>query len=144
MPHDKRKMRKRRGSRQQGWGQVGQHRGPGRRGGTGLAGRHKGKWTYVVKHEPGYFGKDGFRNPTAVYVEAINVGRLSEMALDLISEGKAAESQGKIAVDLEKLGYAKLLGAGSVSKPLVVTVASASRRAEDKIKKAGGEVVKPG
>jgi len=109
-----------------------------------LAGRHKGKWTYVVKHEPGYFGKDGFRNPTAVYVEAINVGRLSEMALDLISEGKAAESQGKIAVDLEKLGYAKLLGAGSVSKPLVVTVASASRRAEDKIKKAGGEVVKPG
>lgn len=109
-----------------------------------MSGRHKHKWTYVIKHEPDYFGKNGFHNPTAVHVEAINVGRLDEIVAGLRSIGEVAESGGKFVVDLGKMGYTKLLGAGSVTKPLVVTVASASSRAEDKIKRAGGEIAKPG
>jgi len=108
-----------------------------------MSGRHKHKWTYVIKYELDYFGKDGFHNPTSVHVETINVGRLNEIAGCLVSEGEAVESDGKTVVDLGKLGYAKLLGAGSVTKPLMVAVASVSPRAEDKIKRAGGQVTKP-
>ncbi|MEM3921728.1 MAG: 50S ribosomal protein L15, partial [Nitrososphaerota archaeon] len=52
-----RKSRKRRGSRTCGWGQIGQHRKSGSRGGHGHAGMHKHKWTWVLKHDPDYFGK---------------------------------------------------------------------------------------
>ena len=48
MPHKARKVRKQRGSRTHGWGQIGQHRSRGGRGGTGKAGLDKHKWTYVI------------------------------------------------------------------------------------------------
>lgn len=139
MPHKLRKIRKKRGSRTHGFGRVGQHRGGGQRGGHGKAGFHKHGWTYVIKYEPDYFGKKGFTSPKSLKqkVNVINVGTLDELAERLSTEKK----KGKFFIDLENLGYTKLLGAGKVTKPLIVKVGSYSKSAAEKIKEAGGQVL---
>jgi large subunit ribosomal protein L15 len=70
-------------------------------------------------------------------VKAINVGELDEM----LEKFQPKEEEGKIFVDLEKFGVTKLLGAGKVSKPLIVKVASCSKSAAEKIKEAGGQIL---
>ena len=139
MPHKLRKIRKKRGSRTHGFGRVGQHRGGGQRGGHGKAGFHKHGWTYVIKYEPDYFGKKGFTSPKSLKqkVNVINVGTLDELAEKLSTEKK----KGKFFIDLENLGYTKLLGAGKVTKSLIVKVGSYSKSAAEKIKEAGGQVL---
>jgi large subunit ribosomal protein L15 len=137
MPHRLRKIRKKRGSRTCGYGRVGQHRKSGSKG-YRKAGRHKHGWTYVIKYEPEYFGKKGFTSPKSLKreVKAINVGELEEIA-----EKYGKTEEGKILVDLESLGYTKLLGSGKVTKPLIVKVASCSKSAAEKIEEAGGKVL---
>jgi large subunit ribosomal protein L15 len=138
MPHKLRKIRKKRGSRTCGYGRVGQHRKSGSKG-YRKAGRHKHGWTYVIRYEPDYFGKKGFTSPKSLKqtVKAINVGELDEM----LEKFQPKEEEGKIFVDLEKFGVTKLLGAGKVSKPLIVKVASCSKSAAEKIKEAGGQIL---
>lgn len=124
-----------RGSRTCGFGRVGQHRDQGSKG-FRKSGRHKRGWSWVIRYEPNYFGKDGFTSPKSIRqkVNVINVGRLSEIAERLSVE----KEKDKLLIDLEKLGYTKLLGAGKITKPLIVRVASCSKSAADKIKEAGG------
>jgi large subunit ribosomal protein L15 len=138
MPHKLRKTRKKRGSRTQGYGRVGQHRKSGSKG-YRKAGRHKHLWSYVIRYEPEYFGKKGFTSPKSLRekVKAVNVGKLDEIAEKLSIQ----EEGGKLFLDLTSLGYTKLLGAGKVTKPLVVKVASCSRSAAEKIKETGGEIL---
>jgi len=138
MPHMLRKIRKKRGSRTCGYGRVGQHRKSGSKG-YRKAGRHKHGWTYVIKYEPEYFGKRGFTSPKSLKreVKIINVRELEEIA----EKFKEKTEEGKILVDLESLGYTKLLGAGKVTKPLIVKVASCSKSAIEKIREAGGQVL---
>jgi large subunit ribosomal protein L15 len=138
MPHKLRKIRKKRGSRTCGYGRVGQHRKSGSKG-YRKAGRHKHGWTYVIKYEPEYFGKRGFTSPKSLKreVKIINVRELEEIA----EKFKEKTEEGKILVDLESLGYTKLLGAGKVTKPLIVKVASCSKSAIEKIREAGGQVL---
>ena len=138
MPHRLRRIRKKRGSRTQGWGRVGQHRRTGSKGRRN-PGRHKALWSYVIKYEPNYFGKTGFTSPRSLRNEAkiMNVGTLDGIAAKL-----STEKQGdKIVVDLEALGYTKLLGTGRISKPLIIKVASCSKSAAEKVKSAGGQVL---
>ena len=143
MPHKLRKTRKLRGSRTHGWGQVGQHRKHGMKGGRGKAGGHKHKWTYIVKYEPDYFSRRGFRCPTGRgELKTINLGELDELVDRLVEENKLNMEEGKYVVDLEKLGYEKLLGEGEVSKPLVVKTKFYSKLAEKKIQDVGGQLVK--
>jgi large subunit ribosomal protein L15 len=88
---------------------------------------------------PDYFSKAGFTSPKSIKqkVRIINVGKLDEMA-ELLSEDTENK---KPLVDLENLGYTKLLGTGKVVKPLTVKVSSCSKSAFQKIKDAGGEVL---
>jgi large subunit ribosomal protein L15 len=138
MPHRLRKTRKRRGSRTQGWGKVGQHR---RRGGKGRRkpGRHKALWSYVIRYEPDYYGKNGFTSPRSVgqITRTINVGRLEIIANTLSVE----KGEKRALIDLGRLGYTKLLGAGKVTRPIVVRIPSCSKSAAEKIQKAGGRVL---
>jgi len=138
MPHKLRKIRKKRGSRTQGYGRVGQHRKTGSKG-MRKAGRHKHGWTYVLRYEPDYFGKKGFTSPKSLRKKenVVNIGKLDEVAGKLSIE----KEKGKFFIDLESLGYTKLLGAGKVTKPLVVKVASCSKAAAEKIKEAGGQIL---
>lgn len=138
MPHKLRKIRKKRGSRTCGYGRVGQHRKTGSKG-YRKAGRHKHGWSYVIKYEPEYFGKKGFTSPKSLREKerVINVGELDEIA-EKIAQTRDEE---KIFIDLESLGYTKLLGSGKVTKPLKVKVAACSSSAAEKIKGAGGEII---
>jgi len=140
MPHKKRKVRKQRGSRTHGYGRVSQHRGGGQRGGHGKAGRHKHKWTYIVKYEPDYFGKHGFKPPRRRKANAINVGELDEKISELLKEKKAGKKEDGFHIDLHQIGYDKLLGSGQVTYPLIIKVDSYSKTAEEKVRKAKGRI----
>jgi len=139
-----RKVRKLRGSRTHGWGTSGQHRDSGSSGGRGKSGRWKHKWTYTVRHELGRRGKLGFRCPTGKgVISTINVGELSQLAENLLAQNKVKEEGGRIAIDLNELGYEKLLGGGKATKSLAVKVSKYSESAAKKIQEAGGEIAGP-
>ena len=140
MPHRLRKVRKQRGSRTHGWGQVGQHRGIGMRGGHGKAGRKKHKWTYVVKHDPNYFGKHGFQRSWVNRPTTMNVGELDTQIEELVAREEIRKEDAVYHINLEGLGIRKLLGAGRVTKPLKITVKSWSATAAQKIEGAGGHI----
>jgi large subunit ribosomal protein L15 len=144
LPHKDRKVRKMRGSRTHGYGQVGQHRSGGGRGGHGKAGYDKHKWTYVLKYDPTYWEKKGFVSAKTLGRKAtiINVRELDELADKLESEKKLEKKEKKIFLDLEELGYDKLLGRGEISKPMLVKVASYSEVASRKLEEAGGQILK--
>ena len=139
-----RKVRKRRGSRTHGWGQIGQHRKTGSKGGRGATGRHKHKWTWVLRYQPDYFGKKGFYRPNRGEVRAVNLLQLSTIAERLEREGAAEEAEGRLVVDLASMGVGKLVAGGKVSRPLRVVVERWTKQAEERIREAGGELVKPG
>jgi large subunit ribosomal protein L15 len=112
-----------------GWGQIAQHRRTGQKGGSGMAGLHKHKWSYMVKYAPDHFGSDKWHPPDPNNTDRwINVFQLESLA----------PPTGEL--DLVALGYDKLLGQGSVSKALKVKVTRASGSAIEKIKAAGGSV----
>jgi large subunit ribosomal protein L15 len=138
----KKKVRKFRGKRSYGFGSHKKHRGGGSRGGRGKAGRHKHKWTYVVKYEPDYFGKRGFKPPLIKEVKSINLKRLDEMVELLLSQKKVKKVEGKIKIDLSELGFDKLLGSGKVTQPLIVEAKYFSKLAEQKLEEVGGKAIK--
>lgn len=142
MPHKLRKVRKQRGSRFHGWGQVGQHRkgNKGRR----RVGLHKGGWTYIIKYEPDYFGKKGFTSQKALRGRGaiVNVGELDEVVYRLEVDKKVEKQGNKVILDLDELGFSKLLGNGKVTRPLLVKVAAHSKVAAKKISDAGGQIQK--
>ena len=131
MPTRLRKVRKRRGSRTMGWGQIGQHRKTGAKGGRGMAGGHKHKWTKLLKTD--YFGKHGFYNPTSRDIHAININELVAII----------EKTGSTEINLARMGVDKLIGKGFIDKPVTVIVKSWSKLAEEKITRAGGKVIAP-
>lgn len=140
MTHKLRKIRKKRGSRTQGYGRVGQHRKTGTKG-RRKAGRHKHGWSYTLKHEPDYFKKDRFKSPRGRKEDNIlNLKELEEIASKLAPGRKKRKV--KAFIDLEEMGYDKLLGEGKITMPVSVKVPSASETALRKIEAAGGEVLK--
>ena len=141
MPHKARKIRKKRGSRTQGYGRVGQHRKGGTKGFT-KAGRHKQGWSYVLRYEPDYFKKKGFKSPKSLKrdIRAINVSELEELAYKLVLEKKVPR-RGKISIDLGEYGFNKLLGKGKITRPVEVKVESFSEIAAKKIEAVGGQII---
>ena len=145
MPHDKRKVRKMRGSRTHGYGQVGQHRSGGQQGGKGKAGLSKHKWSLTIKliksthaWQP---GKHGFNRPMKSTIKTINVGMLDEQIEKMLTNKQVIKTKKGITINLTKLGYDKLLGVGKVTHPLIVTVDSSSKSAARKIVEARGQVL---
>jgi large subunit ribosomal protein L15 len=139
MPHDLRKVRKMRGSRTHGYGQIGQHRKSGSRGGKGHAGMHKHGWSYIQRYEPDHFSKDKFKPPNQAQPNIINLKQLEEIAYKLLQARKG--KRGKITIDLKEMGYDKLLGSGKITAPISVRILSCSEDARKKIEESGGEVI---
>jgi len=136
MPHKLRKIRKKRGSRTQGYGRVGQHRKSGSKG-RRKAGRHKHGWSYVHRYEPDYFKKKRLKSLIdKSEIRIINLKELEEIALQ-----EASKRKKKIILDLEKMGYHKLLGTGKISIPVSVKIPAWSEAAQKKIEAAGGEIL---
>lgn len=132
-----RKSRKQRGSRFCGWGQIGQHRASGSRGGVGGAGKHKHFYIRTVIEEPDHFGHEQFHALRKSDVSKwLNLKDLNQ----LMKFSKATE-EGKIVLDLDELGYEKLLGSGQVDGIFTIKVKKVSQSAKNKITQAGGEVL---
>jgi large subunit ribosomal protein L15 len=143
MAHKDRKTRKMRGTRTHGYGNTQKHRGAGSRGGRGMAGSKKHKWTYVSKYLPGYFGRSGFKRPSCQvkHERIINVGVLNENVKSLLETGFLKKEGDSYSVNLTEQGFDKLLGAGGVSHKFIITVGVCSGKARQKIEEAGGRVI---
>ena len=145
MTVNKRKKNDRqRGSKTHGWGAKKKHRGKGHQGGAGMAGTGKradSKKPSVWK-DVNYFGKHGFISKTPkVKINAINVSYLEQHINKYISS-KLIKKEGEFYfIELEKIGFNKLLGGGQVSMKLRIKTPYASKSAVEKIKEAGGEVI---
>jgi large subunit ribosomal protein L15 len=137
MPHKLRKIRKTRGSRTQGYGRIGQHRKTGSRP-YRKAGRHKQGWSWVTTYEPDYFGKHGFTSPQS---KTRNTNVINVAELEALSSQLPVEGEQQPLIDLTRMGYAKLLGTGKITKPLTVKVEAASKTALAKVTQAGGKIL---
>ena len=87
-------------------------RGAGIIGGHGKAGYGKTGKIGMLKYEPDYYGRHGFKRPQCM-----------------------------VEVDLTEAGIDKLLGTGNIEVAVNVTVAEASEKAREKVAAAGGSIV---
>ncbi len=94
---------------------------------------------------PDHFGRHGFKRPQSVVGsdEVMNLRMINENLDKWVAEGKVKKVKGKYVMDAKDFGVDKLLGAGSITKPLKITVPKASSKAIEKIEAAGGSVELP-
>ncbi len=138
----KRRKKSSRQCKTHGWG-ANKHRNSGMRGGYGNAGT--GKKSHNKKPSiwaEDYFGKHGFVSKgQGECVCAINLRDIEDKLPVWLEEKHAKQEAGMIVLDLDELGYNKLLSTGKLTKKIRITVAKAAAGAEEKIKAAGGELV---
>jgi large subunit ribosomal protein L15 len=137
----RRKTRKQRGSRTHGRGCAKRGRGSGERGGKGMAGGHKHKWSYIIRYMPDYFGKHGFVPSTKKEISAVNIGEIDEKIEKLVEDGLATKEGNVYRVDIRKLGFSKVLGGGRITHSIEIIADEVSETAKRKIEQAGGRVL---
>ncbi len=131
-----RKTRKYRGSRNHGWGQVGQHRASGHKGGLGVSGQLKHHYSSMLMNEPDHFGHSSTRPPVPNVTK--KWASVRDLA-DLYAKYGSRDGE-KNVINLFALGYQKLLGGGTVSMPYTVIIPASTKSATEKVRGAGGEV----
>jgi large subunit ribosomal protein L15 len=129
----RKRITKLRGSRTQGFGSHKKHRGAGSRGGRGKAGYHKHKKSWIIKNEPDYFGKRGFKVPEGAKKQ---ISSITLKDIDLL-----AKKLNKTEIDVSELGYDKVLSTGKITQPLTIKAKKIVEKAKKKIEEAGGKVV---
>ena len=139
----RKKNTRQRGHKTHGWGAKKKHRGKGHQGGAGMAGSGKradSKKPSIWKDKE-YFGKHGFVSKMQkVKVIPVNISYIEEHISKLLSGNLVKKEDQFYSVELEKLGYNKLLGDGKVSMKFRIKTPYASKSAIEKVKEAGGEV----
>ncbi|KAM0748794.1 putative RPL28-60S large subunit ribosomal protein L27a.e [Meredithblackwellia eburnea MCA 4105] len=141
MPTRFSKTRKHRGHVSAGNGRVGKHRK--HPGGRGLAGGQHHHRINFDKYHPGYFGKVGMRhfNDHGKWRPVVNVDKLTALVPAEQRKELSSSSTTVPVIDTLAAGYGKVLAKGRVPLPFIVKARYVSRRAEAKIKEAGGVVV---
>ncbi len=120
-----------------GWGQVGQHRASGHKGGLGNVGMMKHNYISMLNFDTDIFGHDSTKPPHP----NITKKWASVRDLDDLFAKFGKEEGGKKIVDLENAGYEKLLGGGKLTNAYSVKVKQFTATAEEKLKAVGGEVL---
>ena len=136
-----RKTRKLRGGRHMGWGQVGQHRSFGHKGGLGRSGHLKHLASTVIKEDQDHFGHESTHRPASVSIITKNWINVRDLD-DLFSKAGKSENS-KNVLDLTSLEIDKLLGGGKITNAYTIKVKYVSNSAQEKVAKAGGEVTLP-
>ena len=140
----RKKNTRQRGHKTHGWGAKKKHRGQGHRGGRGMAGTGKradSKKPSIWKDKD-YFGKHGFISKTQkVKINAVNIGFIEQHVNKFLSGNLIKKENGFYSVELEKLGFNKLLGDGRISMKFKIKAPYASKTAVFKVKEAGGEII---
>ena len=145
MTVNKRKKNDRqRGSKTHGWGAKKKHRGKGHQGGAGMAGTGKradSKKPSIWK-DVKYFGKHGFISKTPkVKINAVNIVYIEQHLNKFLSANLAKKENEFYCVELDKIGYNKLLGDGQVNLKFKIKTPYASKSAVEKVHEAGGEII---
>lgn len=145
MINKRKKFSRMRASHTHGGGAKKKRRGSGHRGGFGMAGSGKRadqkKPSILKEYGNSYFGKHGFQRPqqSIIKIKAINIDKV-EKSLDFyLNQSLINKEKDFYVLDLNKLGYDKLLGNGKISNKYRV-IGNVSKKAKDKIEKLGGVV----
>lgn len=132
------KTRHMRGHVSMGHGRIGKHRKhPGGRGNAGGLHHHR---ILFDKFHPGYFGKTGMRtfhmkkNPQ--WCPVVNLDTLNSL---MTSEQLA--SKDIPVIDVSTHGYFKVLGRGTLTRAVNVKARIFSDKAQERIKKLGGQCI---
>jgi large subunit ribosomal protein L15 len=131
--HRRKKVRRMRGSQTHGWGAKKKHRGAGSRGGRGQAGMFKHKKSWMLKYEPDHFGKRGFKTPLKIRKE---IKAITLKDIDIL-----AKKLNKNEIDLNELGYDKVLSTGKVTQALIIKAKKFVDKAKEKVEEAGGKAI---
>jgi large subunit ribosomal protein L15 len=119
-----------------GWGQVGQHRASGHKGGLGITGMQKHHYSTLLKEDPDHYGHDAPKTPHPNIIKKW----ASVRDLDDLFTKYGKEEGGKNIVDLQSAGYDKLLGGGKLTNAYSVKISQFTASAEEKLKAVGGEI----
>ena len=130
----RKRSRKFAGTRSHGTGNAKNRRGKGCKGGWGRAGMHKHRYTYIVVHEPDFFGVHGFASVRKKKVKTVSLFQIEQLA----AAGKLEKRDGKDCFEFE----GKVLGTGRITKAVTVRASAFSEGAAEKIKAAGGQAEK--
>lgn len=120
-------------------GRHGYPRGGGSRGGRGKSGKFDHKIMLYLKYESWKKEKEKSRS-LKKNKKIINLQMLDNLIDKMILNGNLREEK-NIEIDLDKLGYEKLLSKGNINKGIIVKIKSASKKAIEKIEKKGGKVI---
>ncbi len=124
-----------------GYGSSKKNRGAGNRGGRGNAGSgKKGQSKRLTKEGVQELGERGF-NSRQPEQNAINLRDIDQRIDDMVEEGLVEEDGGKLVLDLDDIGYEKVLGKGHLNREVEIHAESFSSSAERKIEEADGEAV---
>jgi len=145
MINKRKKLSRYRGSHTHGGGAKKKRRGSGHRGGFGMAGGgkradHK-KQMFFKLYGKDYFGKHGFKRPLnkVVHLRILNIEDL-DRNLNLYLEKKLIQKDKEFyIVNLNTIGYDKLLGSGNTSNKYKIT-GNVSKKTKSKIEESGGIV----
>jgi large subunit ribosomal protein L15 len=143
MINKRKKFSRMRASQTHGGGAKKKRRGSGHRGGFGMAGTGKRadqkKPTILKLYGGRYFGKHGFIRPQKIVkkIKAINISDIEQRLDFYMNKNLINIEKGFYVLDLNKLGYNKLLGAGVIINKYKV-IGKVSEKAREKIEKLGG------
>jgi len=138
----KKKVRNYRGSKTHGGGSMKKRRGAGNRGGRGMAGTGKRAQTkkpsIIEMFGSDYLGKHGFKRPSKMLIKitTVNLGYIEDNYDNLVTKGIIK----KDTLDLADMKKNKLLASGNLTKKLKIKAQFASKKAVEKVQKAGGSV----
>ncbi len=123
----KAKISKLRGKRSHARGKAKRGRGRGSRMGRASVKRSQRNIQHIIKYEPERFHQKGFHS-LSKKLKTINVTDLE----------KISEKQNKTSFALKNI---KVLGKGKITKKLKVTASAFTKKAMEKITKAGGQAI---
>ena len=72
---------------------------------------------------------------------SINLKTIEEMCDAWVADGIATKKGKIVSLNLQSMGYDKLLGTGSTKQLYKLTINAASAKAVEKIEAAGGEIL---
>ncbi len=143
MINKRKKFSRMRASHTHGGGAKKKRRGSGHRGGFGMAGSGKRadqkKPTILKLYGNKYFGKHGFVRPpkTVIKIKAINISDIEKKLDFYLAQNMISKEKDIYVLDLKKLGYDKLLGAGLIKNKYKI-IGKISKKAKEKIEVLGG------
>ena len=134
MARKPKRKQKLRGQRTHGRGNTKNGRGNGNRGGCGMGGIDKHKWSWAMNNDKDYFSKCGFSPPKKTRLPVIHLFEINQKAL----MEKLEKSGDKYRFEFK----GKVLATGNVSVPLSIKASSWSKSVEKKLSETGGEISK--